>query len=172
MAVFDDVVADARARPLPQPTPRAVRLPLAAGKADAVVGMRRAGKTWLLFARVRALIEAGTPRADLLYLDFEDERLGDVSAADLGALVDAHYRANPGARGREGAFFFDEIQLVEGWARFVRRLLDAGSVRVCVTGSSATRLAREIATSLRSPSCVGRSVGEGRRRGVVLDAAP
>ncbi|MBX3271365.1 MAG: AAA family ATPase [Sandaracinaceae bacterium] len=89
--------------------------------------MRRAGKTWLLFARVRALIEAGTPRADLLYLDFEDERLGDVSAADLGALVDAHYRANPGARGREGAFFFDEIQLVEGWARFVRRLLDAGS---------------------------------------------
>jgi predicted AAA+ superfamily ATPase len=133
-------------------TRRQLALPWLARKADAVVGMRRAGKTWLLFQRMRELVEAGTPREDLLYVNFEDERLGDVTATELSLIVDAHYRSNPGARDRHGAFFFDEIQLVAGWERFVRRLVDSGAVHVCVTGSSAKLLSREIATSLRGRS--------------------
>ena len=46
-------------------------------------------------------------------------------------------------------WFLDEIQLVPGWERFVRRLLDKGKVKVTVTGSSAALLSREIATALR-----------------------
>src|SRR2546422_611327 len=133
--LFDDLVADAHRRALPRLTRRAVTLPWLPRKADAVIGMRRSGKTWLLFQQMQQLLEKGAPREDLLYLDFEDDRLGEVTAADLSKIVEAHYRANPAARRRGGAFFFDEIQLVAGWERFVRRLLDSESAHVCVTGS-------------------------------------
>src|SRR5262245_58679609 len=150
--IHDEIVADAHVRMLPELTPRRVRLPWLPRKVDAIVGMRRSGKTWLVFQRMRELVEAGTPREDLLYGNFEDERLGDVTAADLSKIIDAHYRRNPSARARAGAFFFDEIQLVEGWERFVRRMVDSEQAHVCVTGSSAKLLSREIATSLRGRS--------------------
>ena len=150
--LLDEIVADAHARPLPPATFRNVKLPWLPRKVDAIVGMRRVGKTWLMFQRMRELVEAGTPREDLLYLNFEDERLGEVTAAHLSKLVEAHYRRNPAGRARPGALFFDEIQLVEGWERFVRRLVDTETVHVCVTGSSAKLLSREIATSLRGRS--------------------
>ena len=150
--LLDELVADAHARPLPTLTARRARLPWVSRKADAIVGMRRTGKTWLMFQRMRELVEAGTPREDLLYVNFEDERLGQVTAADLSKIVEAHYRRNPAGRARPGALFFDEIQLVEGWERFVRRLVDSEDAHVCVTGSSAKLLSREIATSLRGRS--------------------
>ena len=150
--LLDEVVADAHARPLPVLTPRRVKLPWLPRKVDAIVGMRRSGKTWLMFQRMRELLLAGTPREDLLYINFEDERLGEVTAAHLSKIVEAHYRRNPAGRSRPGALFFDEIQLVDGWERFVRRLVDTEPAHVCVTGSSAKLLSREIATSLRGRS--------------------
>jgi predicted AAA+ superfamily ATPase len=151
-AVLEEIVADAQTRALPQLTARRTSLPWLPRKVDAIVGMRRSGKTWLMFQRMRELGEAGAPRADLLYVNFEDERLGEISAADLSKLVDAHYRRNPGARSRPGALFLDEIQIVSGWERFVRRMVDTEQAHVCVTGSSAKLLSREIATSLRGRS--------------------
>lgn len=150
--LHDQIVADAQRRVLPKLTRRSIRLPWLRGKVDAIVGMRRAGKTWLLFQRMQELVEAGARREDLLYVNLEDERLGQVTVSDLSGIVDAHYRANPGARDRGGAMMFDEIQLVPGWERFVRRLIDSEDAHVCVTGSSAKLLAREIATSLRGRS--------------------
>lgn len=150
--LLDQIIADAHAQPLPPATPRRTQLPWLPRKADAIVGMRRAGKTWLMYQRMRELVDAGTPRQDVLYVNFEDERLGDVTAADLSKLLEAHYRRNPAGRSRPGALFFDEIQLVEGWERFVRRLVDTEGAHVCVTGSSAKLLSREIATSLRGRS--------------------
>jgi len=150
--LLDEVVADAHARPLPALTHRRVKLPWLPRKADAIVGMRRSGKTWLMFQRMRELVEAGAPREDLLYINFEDERLGEVTAAELSKIMEAHYRRNPAGRSRPGAVFFDEIQLVKGWERFIRRLVDTETTHVCVTGSSAKLLSREIATSLRGRS--------------------
>jgi predicted AAA+ superfamily ATPase len=150
--LLDEVVADAHARRLPAPTPRRVKLPWLPRKVDAIVGMRRSGKTWLMFQRMRELVDAGTPREDLLYINFEDDRLGEVTAAHLSKLMEAHYRRNPAGRSRPGALFFDEIQLVQGWERFVRRLVDTETAHVCVTGSSSKLLSREIATSLRGRS--------------------
>ncbi len=87
--LFDEVVADAHARALPALTPRRAKLPWLARKVDAIVGMRRSGKTWLMFQRMRELVEAGTPREDLLYINFEDERLGEVTAAQLSTPASA-----------------------------------------------------------------------------------
>jgi predicted AAA+ superfamily ATPase len=150
--LLDQVIADAHAQAIPALTSRRTRLAWLPRKVDAIVGMRRSGKTWLMYQRMRELIEAGTPREDLLYINFEDERLGDITAAELSKLVDTHYRRNPAARSRPGALFFDEIQLVSGWERFVRRLVDSETAHICVTGSSAKLLSRETATSLRGRS--------------------
>lgn len=149
--ILAEKLADSLATPLRDLTPRrvfgAVSLP---GKATAVVGVRRAGKTSFLHQLRRERLERGTPRDRLPYVSFEDERLAGLTAADLQPLIEEYYRRLPQARGLATVTWcFDEIQLVPGWERFVRRLIDAEHVDVLVTGSSAALLSREIATALR-----------------------
>jgi predicted AAA+ superfamily ATPase len=65
-------------------------------------------------------------------------------------LLEEYYRRYPELRGRETVYWFlDEIQLVTGWERFVRRVMDSEQVAVMVSGSSARMLSREVYTSLR-----------------------
>lgn len=149
--ILAEKLADSLAAPLRDLTPRrvfgAVSLP---GKATAVVGVRRAGKTCFLHQLRRERLAGGTPRDRLPYLSFEDERLAGLTAANLQPLIEEYYRQFPQVRGCETVTWcFDEIQLVPGWERFVRRLLDSEQVDVLVTGSSAALLSREIATALR-----------------------
>ncbi len=120
------------------------------GKVTAVIGMRRVGKTTFLHQLRRERLERGTPREHLPYLNFEDERLAGLAASQLGFLVEEHGRRFPDARERATVTWcFDEIQVVDGWERFVRRLIDGDGCEVIVTGSSAALLSREIATALR-----------------------
>ncbi|MCU0726875.1 MAG: ATP-binding protein [Planctomycetes bacterium] len=138
-------------------TRRDVRLPAIRGKAMAVVGVRRSGKSTFL-AQCRAdRVAAGSPKEAQLLLSFEDERLAGMEVADLGWLVEEHARQFPdlrsggtGARSRATlTLYLDEVQLVPGWEGLVRRLMDGGGVEVFVSGSSAKLLSREVATSLR-----------------------
>ena len=146
-----DTLATSLDGPLLQGTERrisgAVRLP---GKVTAVLGVRRAGKTTFVHQLRRERLAADTPRALLPYVNFEDERLAELQAGQLGFLLDEFARRVPDA-GAKGTVLwcFDEIQMVRGWERFVRRLLDMGGVEVVVTGSSAALLSREIGTALR-----------------------
>jgi predicted AAA+ superfamily ATPase len=131
-------------------TRRDVRLPQVPDRAVAVIGMRRAGKTTFLWQVVGDRVAAGTPRPGLLYFNFEDERLAGFEATDLQTLVDEYYTRNPEWRtGRRATWMLDEIQLVPGWERFVRRLLDTEHVDLFLSGSSANLLSREVATSMR-----------------------
>ena len=144
-------LAESLTAPLPAATPRRPRGTLSLpGKATAVIGMRRAGKTTFLHQLRRERLAAGIARERLPYLNFEDEQLAGMAAAQLGHLVDEHYRRYPALRGRETVTWcFDEIQVVPGWERFVRRLLDAEKVEIFLSGSSAALLSREVATSMR-----------------------
>jgi len=139
------------ARPLPEATPRVIQGPVQLpGKASAVVGIRRAGKTTFLHQIRREHERAGVARERLPYLNLEDEQLVGITAREVGLAVEEHYRRFPALRGRETVLWcFDEIQLAPGWERLVRRLLDTEKVEVALSGSSAALLSREIATSLR-----------------------
>ncbi len=149
---LDELVADHQVRRFPAPTPRAVKPARLPGKADVLVGMRRSGKTYLLFQELQALERAGVRRERTLLLNFEDERLQPLSSPELHLVTDAFYARNPSLRDQECWFFLDEIQTVQGWERFVRRLVETENTRVVVTGSSAKLLAKEIATSQRGRS--------------------
>jgi predicted AAA+ superfamily ATPase len=119
-------------------------------KATAVVGMRRAGKTTFLHQIRRERLDGGVPRERLPYLNFEDERLAGFRLDDFAPLLEEYYRRYPAFRGREVVTWcFDEIQVVPGWERFIRRLLDTEKVEIFLSGSSAGLLSREIATSMR-----------------------
>ena len=143
-------LAESVRRPLPSFTSRhlfgRISLP---GKATAVTGVRRAGKTTFLHQLRQERRNQGTPPELLPYLSFEDERLAGLEAGHLGMLVEEYYRRFPQAHEAKVTWCFDEIQLVPGWERFVRRLLDEGRSDLFITGSSAALLSREIATALR-----------------------
>lgn len=94
----------------------------------------------------------GIDRSRLIYFNFEDERLAGLSVEDLHWITDEYYVTFSENRSEEVHFFFDEIQLVDGWEKFVRRLLDTETVQIYISGSSAKMLSREIASSLRGRS--------------------
>lgn len=150
--IADRLVAEHQALRLPPLTEREVRLPLLPGKADAIVGMRRSGKTWRVLQLLQELERGGLPRSQSLYVNLEDERLRGAGVELLTALVEAAFRRDPAAAERPFWLMLDEPQLVPGWEVFVRRMLDTRTTRVVVTGSSARLLSREVATSLRGRS--------------------
>ena len=137
--------------PLPEATERRLFGRIAfPGKATAVIGMRRAGKTTFLLQIRRERIQQGMTQQHLPHINFEDERLAGLTTGDLAMLVEEYYRRFPSFRGKEiVTWCFDEIQIVPGWERFVRRLLDSEKVEIFLSGSSAALLSREIATALR-----------------------
>jgi uncharacterized protein len=143
-------IVDSIARPMPLLTQRDVWLPVSTGKATAVIGMRRAGKTSLLWQIMASRLLLGAPRESLLYFSFEDERLVGMQAQDLQLVIEEYYKLYPERRDhQETVFLLDEIQLVTGWETFVRRVLDSETITIYISGSSAKLLSREIASSMR-----------------------
>lgn len=131
-------------------TRRDVRLPAIPGKAFAIIGVRRSGKTSFLAQCRSARLHQGKPPESQLLLLLEDERLGGLTVADLGWLIEEHARRFPGLHAGDGVtLYLDEVQSVPGWEGLVRRLMDTGGMEVFVNGSSARLLSREVATSLR-----------------------
>jgi uncharacterized protein len=130
-------------------TRRDAALPQVPNKAHAVTGMRRAGKTTFLQQLAADQRLPGAPER-AIYISFDDDRLAGIAADQLSALLEAYYRLFPESRRRHTvSWFLDEIQLVPGWERFVRRVLDTERVDIVVSGSSARMLSREVHTSLR-----------------------
>jgi len=134
----DALVAD-----IPSLTRREIRLPVVPGKAIAVIGMRRSGKTCFLSQCMADLLAEGIPRESLLMFNFEDDRLAGMDATDLSFLLESYYQRHPELRDKTRVtLFLDEIQLVPGWETFARRILDSEKVQLFVSGSSASMLSR------------------------------
>jgi predicted AAA+ superfamily ATPase len=147
-------LADSLSGPIPEGTRRRVCGPVALpGKVTAVVGMRRSGKTTFLHQIRRERLSAGMARERLPFVNFEDEQLAGVGAAELHVLIEEYYRRYPAFRQKETVVFcLDEIQAVPGWERFVRRVLDSEKTDLYLSGSSAALLSREVATAMRGRS--------------------
>jgi len=122
-------------------------------KIKVAIGMRRVGKTYLLFQTIQKLIqEKNIPWERFLYLNFEDDRLLPCSQQMLRELLEEFYSLTPENHNHTCYFVLDEIQNVENWALVIRRFFDTKKVQIYLTGSSAKLLSKEIATSLRGRS--------------------
>jgi len=143
-------LGDSLHAPFPETVRREATVEPLKGKAHAIIGMRRTGKTCFLYQCLADRQEQGTERERLVYFNFEDERLGSLEGEDLGLIFEEYYRSFPQFRGAACVTWcFDEIQVIPGWERFVRRILDSENVEVFLSGSSARMLSREVATSMR-----------------------
>ena len=108
-----------------------------------LVGIRQAGKSYLLYQRAKQFLKEGHDIKEIVYINFDDERLLGMKAEDFDLILQAYstmYNYKP-------ILFFDEIQNVEGWEHFARRLANH-KYMVFITGSNAKMLSRDIATTL------------------------
>ena len=107
------------------------------------VGLRQAGKSFLMYQRIHQLLAAGHSMDEIVYLNLDDERLLGMDAGDLDLILQAHYQLTD----CRPILFLDEIQNIEHWEHFARRLANE-KFRVYITGSNAKMLSSEVATTL------------------------
>lgn len=107
------------------------------------VGVRQAGKSYLLYQKIQEALSKGTQMSDIVYINFDDERLLGMTSDDFDLILQAYYSMYDG----KPVFFFDEIQNVEGWPNFARRLANQ-KYQVYITGSNAKMLSRDLDTVL------------------------
>lgn len=108
-----------------------------------LVGLRRAGKSTLLYKIVQDLIKQGIEWNQIIYINFEDERLTDFTIKDFNDILLVQSELS----NKKGYFFFDEIQNIDGWEKFARRLADSKE-HIFITGSNAKMLSSEIEKTL------------------------
>lgn len=132
--------------PLYRRSMRLVELPK---KISTVLGMRRIGKSHLLYQRINELLESGVEKEQIYYLNLEDDRLPELDKGILGDLIDYFYELYPQNHRRHCYLFFDEVQNAPDWSKLMRRLQDTKDASLYLSGSSARLLSKEIATELR-----------------------
>ena len=108
-----------------------------------VIGLRRSGKSTLLYKIVQDLISNGTDWSQIIYINFEDERLSEFSKNDFNDILSVQAEMS----NKQGWFFLDEIQNIFGWEKFARRLADSKE-HVFITGSNAKMLSSEFESHL------------------------
>lgn len=108
-----------------------------------LVGLRRAGKSTVLYQTVLDLIANGVDWNQIIYINFEDERLSEFTVEDFNDILLVKNMLTE----KKAYFFFDEIQNIDGWEKFARRLADEKAF-VRITGSNAKMLSREISGTL------------------------
>ena len=108
-----------------------------------LVGARRAGKSYLLYGKIQELISKGHTWNEIIYLNFEDERLAGMEMSDLNMILEVHASLSD----KRPMLFLDEIQNIDGWEHFARRIAD-NKFTVFITGSNAKMLSRDVSAVL------------------------
>lgn len=109
------------------------------------VGIRRTGKSYMMYQQIHNLMNDGISSSQIIYVNFEDERLLEIGVDDLNTILEIGIEFS-GSKGKP-YLFLDEIQNVDGWEKFVRRVADM-KYRINITGSNSKMLSKEIASTL------------------------
>lgn len=117
---------------------------------NCIIGLRRTGKTYLLFSEIQKLLNSGINKKNILYLNFDDERLNfENQNFDFDLIIESYFELYPEIVKSKIYMFFDEIQNYNGWELFIKRLFEKKQYHLTITGSSSKLLSAEIATQLR-----------------------
>lgn len=109
------------------------------------VGIRRTGKSYMMYQQIKTLLDKGIPLSQIVYVNFEDERLLEMTADDLNTILEIGMEF--AGSGIKPFLFLDEIQNIDGWEKFVRRIADM-KYKINITGSNSKMLSSEIASTL------------------------
>ncbi len=123
-----------------------IHFPTTLNKVVVLYGVRRSGKTFILFDLFKRNKEHS------VYIDFEDERLAGFKLKDFDLLKEVFLELKPHLIGKELVLLLDEVQNIKGWERFCRRAVERERTKVFVSGSSSKMMPFEIHTELRGRS--------------------
>ena len=145
---FKKLIVNFQERHFERIVPREYNIPMDTQKIISLIGVRRSGKTYILYGIIEQLRQQIDNR-NIIYINFEDDRLYPITLQDLDGLLEGYYELYPKKRDEKVYLFLDEVQNIQGWEKYVRRIYDTENVHIFVTGSSSKLLSSEIATSLR-----------------------
>jgi uncharacterized protein len=118
----------------------------------AIIGPRRGGKTYYCFQIIKEFL-ADVPKENILYINFEDERLYPLVGDELTLLLNNYLELVTPKKNKKIYFFLDEVQNIEFWSKWARRMSEKNpGIKLILTGSSSKLLSKEIATELRGRS--------------------
>ena len=137
LETLKEIILDFQEEKLNTGIKRHLEYELIKGKAFVCVGVRRCGKSTLLYQIIAALKAKGVKRENILYLNLFDDRLNEIRHGNLPLALEAYYSLYPEKKGTEKVFcFFDEIQEAGNWEPFVERILRTENCSVFLSGSS------------------------------------
>ncbi|MHA1282437.1 MAG: ATP-binding protein [Promethearchaeota archaeon] len=118
-------------------------------KIISIVGARRSGKTYLQYQIIKNLLQKGIPRENIIYFNFEDERLYPLNGDELSIFLPTYFENFDYNSKFRLYLFLDEIQNIPYWDKWIRRIYDKEkNIKIIITGSSSKLLSKEIASSL------------------------
>ncbi len=151
--ILKEIILDFQNESLETGIKRHLKYELVQGKAFVCIGVRRCGKSTLLYQIIDDLKRNGVTNDNILYINFFDDRLMDVKRSNLSLITEAYYSIYPEKKGTETVYcFFDEVQEADNWEPFVDRILRTEKCEVFISGSSAKMLSKELATQMRGRS--------------------
>jgi len=109
-----------------------------------ITGVRRSGKSTIMLQLLKKL--KNVPEENILYINFEDERLINLTVNDLEKIYQYFIEIN-NPKGKI-YFFLDEIQEIKYWEKWIRRRYESKNIKFIITGSNASLLSSEFATAL------------------------
>ncbi len=146
--VLKDIILENQGFMVSEIINRDLSIPLDLGIIVSIIGTRRCGKTYILYDLINKLYKKKVAKENIVFFNFEDERL-NIKHSELDLILQSYQELFPNISLGDVYFFFDEIQNVQGWEKFVRRVFDTKSKKIFITGSNSKLLSTEIATELR-----------------------
>jgi predicted AAA+ superfamily ATPase len=147
--ILKRIIIDYQKKTLPELTKRDLKLTFVKGMALGISGVRRGGKTYRTHQLAFELSENGT-LDNICRIQFNDHRIINIPANQLHIIDDAYYSIYPEKREKEDVYFiFDEIHRIDGWENYILYLLETATHKIIVTGSTASLLRGNFASSLR-----------------------
>lgn len=150
--ILKEIIQQRLDRGLPGVISRGFQIPLDSGKVVNLIGARRTGKTFLMFQLMRELKSSGVEPEQILYINFEDDRIYPIETPELDFILKAHRELFPDLAEKRTYIFLDEVQNVKNWERYVRRIYDTENVSIFLTGSSSALMQRDMSTAMRGRS--------------------
>lgn len=148
---FRQVISEWLLQDLPDVIDRGILIPMDTTTIVSIVGPRRSGKTFLMYGLIRKL-KATLPEGNILYVNFEHERLRNLDANDLSDMLTVFYEVSRVNNSLPVYLFLDEIQIVNDWSKWINRIYESKKFRIYLSGSSSKLLSRELSTELRGRS--------------------
>ena len=95
-------------------------------------------------------MDRGLDKKNIIYLNFEDDRLFPIKLSEMDLILRAYHELYPDRLKEQKVLFLDEIQQIPRWEKYIRRIYDTESAQIYLTGSSSRNVSRDISTTLRA----------------------